>query len=102
MKSKVLLITILIVLLSSLFFFSGQNGTVSANTSESFTASVIDIVSNVTKIEISITKKEKIVYEARFIVRKTAHFTLYFLLGVDVFLLLSSYKIQKAFIISII
>lgn len=67
--------------------FSNENGNKSANKSNKITENIIKITNN------------DDVENTRFIVRKTAHFILYFILGVLVYLTLNSYNINRNLIL---
>jgi len=98
---KIVLITLLIILMTTIFFFSSENGNKSNSTSDKVTIKVIDTITSVTKKEISSEKKQQLVLDYRLIIRKSAHFTLYFLLGVVAYLTLSSFSINKTIIFSL-
>lgn len=98
---KVVLISILVLLIISIFIFSGQDGTKSINTSDAFASLIIDKVANITKKDISTTRKQELVIKTRFIVRKIAHFALYFVLGIIIYLFASIYFSKKTILISI-
>ena len=75
-----------------IFSFSMDNGdssTVKSNT-------IIDIVSKFFyREELTLEEKEGVHEKYEIIVRKTAHFTLYFFLGFSALLLLKEYNHQK-------
>lgn len=99
---KIILITILAVLSIIIFMFSNQAGSSSINTSDKFASKVIDKVYEVTNKEITPKEKKKLIIKTRFTVRKIAHFTLYFTLGLIVYLLLLSHNVKHSVILSII
>lgn len=99
---RIVLYILLIVVLLSIFMFSGETGTKSNNTSDKFTSSIIDKVSSVTNKDISENKKKDLIINMRFMIRKTAHFTIYFVLGIIIYLLLKTYNIKNIVLISII
>lgn len=99
---KIILTTILAVLSIIIFMFSNQAGSSSINTSDKFASKVIDKVYEVTNKEITPKEKKKLIIKTRFIVRKIAHFTLYFTLGLIVYLLLLSHNVKHSVILSII
>ena len=70
-----------------IFAFSNESGNKSADKSNKITESVIKITNN------------NDVENTRFIVRKTAHFILYFILGTLIYLTLRSYNIEKNIIL---
>lgn len=99
---KIILTTILAVLSIIIFMFSNQAGSSSINTSDKFASKVIDKVYEVANKEITPKEKKKLIIKTRFIVRKIAHFTLYFTLGLIVYLLLLSHNVKHSVILSII
>lgn len=99
---KIILTTILAVLSIIIFMFSNQAGSSSINTSDKFASKVIDKVYEVANKEITLKEKKKLIIKTRFIVRKIAHFTLYFTLGLIVYLLLLSHNVKHSVILSII
>lgn len=97
---KIIIYIFLIILIVAIFLFSGQTGGNSIKTSDEFTGKIIDKVASITGKEISIQTKKRLIYKTRFIVRKAAHFTLYFTLGIIVYLLLTIYNVKQRLIIS--
>jgi VanZ family protein len=77
--------------------FSNQKSVNSLKISDNLTKNTINTVSKVTKKEVK--NESKVIRDSRFIVRKTAHFTLYFILGVLIYLTLTEYGINKHLII---
>ena len=75
--------------------FSNDNSKISQNKSDKVANTIIDTSEVITKKEIKEEKKKAIVEDTRFTVRKIAHFTLYFILGILVFLTLNSYGINN-------
>ena len=99
---KIILTSLLIIWMIVIFMFSNQNATKSESTSDKVASTVIDTVEVVTKEEITEDKKEILIEDTKFVVRKTAHFTLYFILGLLAYLTLKSYSIKKIVIFSIL
>ena len=103
MKNKKIVVTILfILLLLSIILFSSQTGTKSESLSDTFAFKIIDKAANILNKDISVSTKLELVKETRFLVRKTAHFTLYFTLGILTFLVLKTNNLQKSFKYSLI
>ena len=103
MKSKRMIYTTLLILwMLIIFMFSNQDSTKSESTSDKLTGTVIDTVEVVTKEEISEDKKDILIEDSRFIVRKTAHFTLYFILGILSYLTIKSYGVKRVVLLSIL
>ena len=77
MKKIIKLILVLLVMIT-IFIFSNDSRKASSNKSDSLISRTVEIILNR-----KLTNKEKEIYISKYvvIVRKTAHFTLYFLLG---------------------
>jgi len=96
---RIILFSLILILLGIIFVFSNENGIKSNKTSDAFTEKIID---KVTKTEISDEEKQSIIIQTRRLVRKSAHFTLYFTLGLLIMLLSSSYQIKHVFLTSLV
>lgn len=96
---RIILFGLILVLLGIIFVFSNENGIKSNATSDAFTEKVIDTIS---KEEINPKEKESIILNTRMLVRKTAHFTLYFSLGVLIMLLLHTYQVKHLLCLSLL
>ena len=102
MKLKIISTSLLIIYVAIIFMFSNQNGTESTKTSDSFTRSVIHIESKVTGKKYSEKEIKRKIFNSRRFIRKTAHFTLYFILGIFTYFTLRSYGISnRIFIYSV-
>lgn len=102
MKIKKLIYTVLLImLLLVIFLFSNQTANKSQSTSDKVASGIVDIVETVSKNSIKKDKRKSIIENTRFLVRKTAHFTLYFILGIIVYLLFTSYGVKKIVFYSI-
>ena len=100
MKLKKIIYTILLlILMMIIFMFSNQNAKTSQDTSDKVASDIVNTVEIVTKKDIPSTKKHD---NTRFIVRKTAHFTLYLVLGILAYFTFKSYGISKPVTYSII
>lgn len=93
-----LLVTWMIVI----FIFSNQNGNTSQNTSDKVSTSIVNTIEIITNNEIPAKKKNDFVVNNRFVIRKFAHFTLYFILGILVYLVFIDFNISKSVIYSIV
>ena len=103
MKLKRVIYTILLIIwMLVIFLFSNQTASKSQSASDKVASDIVDVVEVVTKNDIKESKKESIIENTRFIVRKTAHFTLYFNLGIIVYLLLTSYNVKRPILYSIL
>ena len=77
MKIKKVIYTVLLIIwLLVIFLFSNQTASKSQSTSDKVASDIVGVVETVTKNEIKKAKKENIIENTRFLVRKTAHFTL--------------------------
>lgn len=99
---KVLSIILLIFWLAVIFMFSNQPAKKSESLSDNTTVKIIEISSNVTKKEYNEKDIKNIVKKYRFLIRKTAHFTLYFILGLIVYFVLLSFGIRNRFLTSVL
>ena len=99
---KYFLVILLVFWLLVIFLFSNQTASKSQSTSDKVASDIVGVVETVTNNEIKKDKKENIIENTRFLVRKTAHFTLYFILGIIVYLLFTSYGVKKILFYSIL
>ena len=85
-----------------IFLFSNQTGNESQSVSDSVTGKIIDIYAQVANKDFNDSEKEKLITNTSFSIRKLAHFTLYFILGVMMYYTLNSYGIKNKVIWSIL
>ena len=90
---RAILIILLIVQFATIFNFSNQDGEESGNLSREVTITVTKNVKSIQKLEK--TKKEKVLDKIEHFIRKTAHFSLYTLVGILTMGLMSTYKIKQ-------
>ena len=85
-----------------IFFFSNENGEVSAGRSQSITNNTITAYEKVFDKEVK--NRKKVHDNLEVVIRKTTHFVLYFILGVLTFLCLKEYNLdlRKQIIYSVI
>ncbi len=79
-----------IITMIVIFIFSSENGDESKNTSRGFVRKVINTLSitrNLDEIE-----KEELIENSQFLTRKMAHFSIYTILGINVFGFVNTYK----------
>ena len=79
MKKRIIKIILVILWMLIIFLFSNQDASKSSNLSDSF---IYKIVSIFRSKDISDEKMELIISNNTFIVRKAAHFFVYFVLGI--------------------
>lgn len=102
MKTKRLILTILLVFTSCLIFaFSNQTGISSSKVSDSVAIKLVDTYSDIRNKEFSKTDKTKILKEVKVLVRKTAHFTEYLILAVIFYLLISTFDVSHPILMTI-
>ena len=99
---KKIYLCILILWMGVIFAFSNQNAEVSENVSDGFTSKVVDVVATVKKDESIKENKKDIIEDSRFVIRKTAHFSLYLVLGILIYLNVKDVKKINPIIISLI
>lgn len=96
---KVVKICFLILWMSLIFSFSNQKSIDSTNISSGFIDKTIVKVYKIFNNNISREEEKNIIDKYSYIVRKVAHYTLYFILGILVYLVLKDYKINKELIL---
>ncbi len=99
---KQIFLLALIIWMIIIFGFSNQNVVSSLSLSDKVASKIIDIVVKVKEKEITPQEKAKMVKNTRLIVRKTAHFTEYFILGILVFKIFEMYGVKRVLVYSII
>lgn len=99
---RIIYTTLLFIWMIIIFLFSNQNADNSQSTSDKVASSIVDTTEVITKQEIPKEDKENFIEDTRVLMRKSAHFTLYFVLGILVYLTFTSYFIPKTIIFSII
>lgn len=92
---RIISTSLLILWMVIIFIFSNQNAITSEKVSDKVTSKTLTTVSEVAGKNISDSRKEELVENSRFIVRKMAHFTLYFVLGIIIYTTLACYGIPK-------
>lgn len=103
MKVKRIVLSVLLVLwMIVIFAFSNQPANISEGTSDSVASHVIDTYANVANKKITKNKKKNIIEDTRFLVRKTAHFTAYFILNLIAYFTLKSYGVKHCVIFSVL
>lgn len=84
-------IVLIIIWMLTIFNFSNQKGTESSGLSDKV---IVKIAETLNQNKLSSTEKEYLIDKYRFIVRKTAHFTSYFILGLLIIILFLDLKIN--------
>lgn len=101
-NKKITLICLIIFWMSLIFSFSSQPAKKSESLSDNVTLVAIDITAKLTNQDISRNKQEKLIKQLRFYIRKTAHFSLYFVLGVLIFNLLKKYNLNTRILLTLL
>lgn len=96
---KVISIILVIIWMEIIFCFSNQNADDSAKISDGFITTIINFFVD---DDMSIDEKELLLEKCSFYVRKLAHFTLYFVLGILVLNLLYQYNLRNKELIGIV
>lgn len=99
---RIIYTTLLILWMIVIFMFSNQNADSSQSTSDKVASGIVDAAEVVTKQEIPKEDREDFIEDTRVLIRKSAHFMLYFVLGVLTYLTFTSYSIPKTVLFSII
>lgn len=101
MKTKKIIYLILIVLcMTSIYLFSNKNSTSSNNTSKKVVNSIVTIYENITNKKIN---KNQIINKLNYPIRKLAHYSVYFILGIFIYklILLTKQKHKELITLSI-
>lgn len=88
-------ITVLGIWMVIIFGFSNQNITNSISLSDKVSERIIDFEIKITGKKITSEKRTERIKQTRVIVRKTAHFTEYFILGILIYFTFKMYSISK-------
>lgn len=99
---KILWTVFLITWMIIIFIFSNQNGEKSQKTSDRLIKNVVNIVYQIKDKELNKEKEEQLIENTSLIVRKMAHFTVYFILGIISYFTLKSYQVQNIIFYSIL
>lgn len=79
--------------------FSLDDATTSENKSDKVAKTTINTVTTVTGKNFTENEKKEFVVNSRFIIRKMAHFTLYFILGILAYITLRNYNVDNKIIL---
>ncbi len=96
---KFIYIILTLIVLISIYYLSSMNNKETNSLSKGIVYKSIELVEGINHKEYD---KKSIVNKLNYPIRKCAHFTLFLLLGVCIFLLLNSFNISNRFIISIV
>ena len=96
---KTLYVLLNIICLVAIYYLSSMNNKETNSLSKGIVYKSIEIIENITHKEYD---KKSIVNKLNYPIRKCAHFTLFLLLGVCIYLLLNAFNINNRFIISIV
>lgn len=103
MKNKKIILPVLVFFcMASIFCFSNQNASKSQSISDKVAKKTIELKSEVTKTEVTEKEKENFVTSTRTLIRKSAHFTIYFVLGILLYLTFKSYNTKHPVLYSIL
>lgn len=98
MKIKRIIYLILIILqLLVIFNFSAENGSKSSGRSHKFINNIINVYKSVSKSKID---NKEIIKTIEYPIRKCAHFTIYFILGIFVILFFLTFDIKYRYLFS--
>ena len=93
---------LLILWMIIIFLFSSQNAIKSQKVSDHFTSSLVDIFSSMSNHQLTEKFKKNFIKNIGFFVRKVAHFSLYFILGIIIFSNFQEYKLKNIILLSIL
>ena len=96
---KIISTILLIIWMVVIFIFSNEIAAVSQSKSDKISKAAINTISDITGKDYTKKEKDEFVINSRYIIRKTAHFTLYFILGILVIIALKNYGINNRLIL---
>lgn len=96
---KVVKICFLVLWMALIFSFSNQKDVESSNVSDSFIDRTVVKIYKILNENITKEKENEIIEKYTYPIRKFAHYTLYFILGILSFLVVKDYSINKKLII---
>ena len=96
---KVVKICFLVLWMALIFSFSNQKDVDSSKISDSFIDRTVVKIYKIFNENITIEKENEIIEKYTYPIRKLAHYTLYFILGILSFLVVKDYSINKKLII---
>lgn len=90
---RIIFAILTITTFATIFIFSSQNGNLSGSTSRGFTKKIIEIL----RIDrnLSECEKENLIESCQYIIRKTAHFSIYAIAGINMYGFINTYNIKK-------
>ncbi len=99
---RITLLVLVFLCLGTIFLFSSQQGEESESLSDQVTTKIITFVSQMTHKEVNEKETRNLVREVRTFMRKTAHFTIYLLLGLFMYGVLRTYHIKYPLLYSLV
>lgn len=90
---RIIFAILTIMTFTIIFIFSSQNGEKSGSTSRGFTRKIIEILQIDKNMEEE--KKELLIENCQYIVRKLAHFTIYAIAGINMAGFINTYNLNK-------
>lgn len=96
---KVVKICFLVLWMALIFSFSNQKNVDSSKVSDGFIDRTVVKIYKIFNENITIEKENEIIEKYTYPIRKLAHYTLYFILGILSFLVVKDYSINKKLII---
>lgn len=99
MLKKIIYLICIVLCLITIFMFSSEDSKESNNTSKEIIDKSVTTYENVTKKDVD---NKKVVKTLNYPVRKCAHYTIYLILGIFVYLYMSTTKLDNKVIISIV
>lgn len=100
MKRKHYLWIAVLFLMLLIFWFSNQQGKDSKGLSDTIANTMIEVVETVGSFSFSTPEREEVQRIYTVVIRKGAHFSVYYILGILVFLLVHSYHYPHPFLLS--
>lgn len=99
MNKRIIYLILVIICLITIFIFSSKNSNESNGFSKGLINKVVIVYEKITNIDVDNTK---IVKDLNYPIRKCAHFTIFLILGIFVYLYISSFNVSHKVLISIL
>ncbi|MCI9279671.1 MAG: VanZ family protein [Bacilli bacterium] len=92
----------LILCMFFIFYFSHQPSIRSQSMSNEVALKILEFSSKVRKQNISEDQKENFIIKSRFLIRKLAHFFIFLVLGICMYLTLKNFKVKSIYLYSLL
>ena len=99
---KIILLFLIVIWMFIIFMFSNEPAVESTNSSGGIIDVVIDFYEKISSKNLSVEKKQLLSEKLQFPIRKSAHLTIYLILGIIVYLLFLELNYSEKYLLSIL